>query len=374
MSMRTLYFLLQKEFLQTFRDPAILRIIFIMPVIQLIILPLAADYEVKDVKLAVVDQDHSPYSRRLIEKMSASTYFTLTEYAQNYDEAIDAIEKDKADLILQIPTGFEKNLIKEDKAGIYLAINAVNGAKGGLGGAYASSIIKAFNGDIRAEWVQFPRMNPLPMIETTVTHWYNPSMNYPIFMVPGILVILVTLVGSFLSALNIVREKEVATIEQLNVTPIKKWQFILGKLIPFWVLGLAVTLIGLLVARLIYGIVPAGNILTIMVFAAIYLIAILGFGLLISTYSDTQQQAMIFAFFFMMLFILLGGLYTSIDAMPTWAIWVSRFNPASYFIEVMRMIILKGSTLWDIREHLLKIALFGVVLNGWAIWSYRKTV
>jgi ABC-2 type transport system permease protein len=371
--MRTLFFLLQKEFIQTFRDPAILRIIFMMPIIQLIILPLAADYEVKDVKLAVVDQDHSPYSRRLVEKFSASKYFTLTEYSQNYDEAMQAIERESADIILQIPANFERDLIRQDQSKLFLAANSVNGTKAGLGSAYAVNIIRDFNGDVRAEWVQFPRMNPLPMIETTVSHRYNPLMNYPIFMVPGILVVLITMVGGFLSALNIVREKEVGTIEQLNVSPIKKWQFILGKLIPFWVLGLVVTLIGLLVARLAFGIVPVGNISTIMIFAAAYLMAILGFGLLISTYSDTQQQAMMFSFFFMMVFILMGGLYTSIDAMPTWAIWVSRFNPASYFIEVIRMIVLKGSSLYDIRIQILKILGFALVLNSWAIWNYRKT-
>lgn len=345
-----------------------------MPVIQLILLPLAANYEVKDVRLAVIDHDHSSYARRLAEKFSASKYFTLTAYTQNYDEAMNAIEKDQADLILQIPQHFERDLIKEDHSTLYMAINAVNGAKGGLGAAYAGSILREFNSDIRTEWVQYPRMNPLPMIETTVTHWYNPSMNYPIFMVPGILVILVTMVGAFLSSLNIVREKEVGTIEQLNVTPIKKWQFILGKMIPFWVLGMLVTLLGLAVARVVYGIVPLGHISTIMAFTAVFMVTILGFGLLISSYSDTQQQAMIFAFFFMMIFILLGGLYTSIDAMPAWAIWVSRFNPAAYFIEVMRMIVLKGSTIWDIKIQMLKIAALGIALNLWAIWSYRKTV
>jgi ABC-2 type transport system permease protein len=190
-------------------------------------------------------------------------------------------------------------------------------------------------------------------------------------MVPGILVILVTMVGSFLAALNIVKEKEIGTIEQINVTPIKKYQFILGKLIPFWVLGLVVLSIGMVIARLAYGIIPAGSLFTIYVFAAVYLLAVLGLGLLISTFTSTQQQAMLISFFMMMVFILLGGLYTSIDSMPAWAQFIARINPVSYFIEVMRMVVLKGSNLGDIKNHLLVVLGFAVFFNGWVI-SYRK--
>ncbi len=197
-------------------------------------------------------------------------------------------------------------------------------------------------------------------------------MNYKFFMVPGILVILVTMTGAFLSALNIVKEKEVGTIEQINVTPIRKYQFILGKLVPFWVLGQIVLSIGLLIAYVIYGIVPVGNILTIYIFAAIYLLAVLGLGLLVSTLANTQQQAMLISFFMMMVFILLGGLYTSIDSMPQWAQTFTKFNPVSYFIEVMRMVVLKGSSLYDIRYHLGIVAIFGIVLNSFAVWNYRK--
>jgi ABC-2 type transport system permease protein len=169
-----------------------------------------------------------------------------------------------------------------------------------------------------------------------------------------------------------VKEKEVGTIEQINVTPIHKYQFILGKLIPFWILGLTVLTIGLTIAWAIYGIVPAGNVLTIYAFAAIYLLALLGLGLLLSTFANTQQQAMLLSFFLIMLFILLGGLFTSIDSMPAWAQTFTKFNPVSYFIEVMRMVVLKGSSLYDIRYHLLTMFLFSIVLNSFAIWNYRK--
>jgi ABC-2 type transport system permease protein len=370
--MRTLRFLLQKEFRQIFRDTSILRIIFVMPVIQLMILPWAADYEVKDIKLSVVDHDHSDYSRQLISKITASGYFLLQDYTTSYPVALHEVEKDKADLILEIPASFEKQLVKEDEATLFMAVNAINGVKANLGGAYLRSIIQDYNNEVRTEWIQFPRFSPETNIEITSSNWFNPLMNYKYFMVPGILVILVTMVGSFLAALNIVKEKEIGTIEQINVTPVKKYQFILGKLIPFWVLGLVVLSIGMLIARVAYGIIPAGNLFTIYIFAAVYLLAVLGLGLLVSTFTSTQQQAMLISFFMMMVFILLGGLYTSIDSMPGWAQAITKVNPVSYFIDVMRMVVLKGSSLADIKSHLFTVLGFAVFFNGWAVINYRK--
>jgi ABC-2 type transport system permease protein len=370
--MRTIKFLLQKEFRQIFRDPAILRLILIMPVIQLMVLPWAADYEVRHIKLAVVDQDHSEYSRQLINKITASGYFNLEANTASYDQALQQIENDKADLVLQIPVHFEKDLIKENEAKLFMAINAINGVKASLGGAYLRTIIQDYNREVRTEWIQLPRFSPETQIEIASSNWYNPLMNYKYFMVPGILVILLTMVGTNLTAINIVKEKEIGTIEQINVTPVKKYHFILGKLIPFWIMGFVVLTIGLLIARLFYGIVPLGSFITIYVFSAIYLLAVLGLGLLISTYSATQQQAMLLSFFLMMIFILLGGLYTSIDSMPEWAKWITRFNPVSYFIEVMRMVVLKGSSLADIKYHLLKMVGFAIFFNAWAVFSYKK--
>jgi len=371
--MRTIKFLLQKEFRQIFRNKSILIMIVVMPIVQLIILPLAADYEVKNINLSVIDNDHSPYSRALISTITASRYFRLTGYNTSFSQALGLIEADKADLILEIPEGFERNLYRENEQKLFIAINAINGVKANLGGSYLSNIIRNYNNTIRLEWNTQPDPGGIPSIEITSSNWFNPLMNYRVYMVPGILAILVTMIGGFLSALNIVKEKEVGTIEQINVTPIKKYHFILGKLIPFWVLGNVVFSIGLLVAWVIYGIVPLGNLAVLYGFISVYLLAVLGFGLLVSTFCDTQQQAMFIMFFFMMIFILMGGLFTSIDSMPEWAKMVSRFNPVSYLIDVMRMVILKGSGFSDIVPHMVVIALFAVGLNTWAISNYKKT-
>ena len=223
------------------------------------------------------------------------------------------------------------------------------------------------------ELVQPGRVNPLPAVEITSSNWFNPLMNYRVFMVPGILAILVTMVSGFLTALNIVREKEVGTIEQINVTPIRKHHFILGKLIPFWILGNVVFTVGLLVSWLIYGIVPLGSLGVLYSFIAVYLLAVMGLGLLVSTFCETQQQAMFIMFFLMMIFILMGGLFTPIESMPDWARRVAAFNPVSYLISVMRLVILKGSGFRDILPHLGIIVCFAVVLNTWAILNYKKT-
>lgn len=367
-----LKYLLEKEFRQIFRNPAILRIIFVMPTIQLLLLPLAADYEVKNVEVAVVDHDHSPYSQLLMSKIGGSEYFRLSDYSESFKGALGQVEADNADLVLEIPANFEKTLVKENKANLFLAVNAINGVKANLGSAYLAQLIREYNNEIRLDWVQFPRFNPEPMVAVTSAHWYNPHLSYPLFMVPGILTILLTMVGGFLAALNIVREKEIGTIEQLNVTPIRKYELILGKMIPFWLLGFVVLTVGLLISYLFYHIVPLGSLLTIYGFSAVYLVAVLGFGLLISTFVDTQQQAMLLGFFFMLIFILMSGLYTPVESMPRWAQVITWFNPVTYFVEVMRMVVIKGSRLGDLVHHFGAMSVFALVLNSWAIWNYRK--
>jgi ABC-2 type transport system permease protein len=371
--MRTLKFLLQKEFLQIFRDKNLLRQIIIAPIIQLMILPWAANYEVKNISLAIVDHDHSGYSRKLQTKIFSSGYFKPADHCASYTDAYRLVELEKADIILEIPANFEKNLVRENKQKVFLAVNAINGVKALVGSSYLGNIIAAYNSELRLLWAQPQRFSPVPVIEITSSNWFNPQLNYKIFMVPGILVFLVTMLGGMMCALNIVREKEIGTIEQINVTPIKKYHFILGKLIPFWVIGMFVFTVGLTIARVVYGIVPLGSVGLLYAFLSVYLLAVLGMGLLISTYADTQQQAMSLSFFFIMIFNLLSGLYTSIESMPGWAQVITWFNPLSYFIEVMRMVVLKGSGFHDIQNHLLIIFIFAIVFNIWAILNYRKT-
>lgn len=367
-----LWLIVRKEFALIFRQPAILRMMVLLPVLQLMLLPLAADYEVKNINLQVIDQDYSSNSRSLTRKLEASPYFVLVDAKGDPAIARRNIEQNKADLTLTIPAGFEKDLIRESETTLSIEADAVNGNKASLGVAYANQIIGDYNREIREKLMQLPRFNDFPMIEVRSSFWYNPFINYPLFMVPGILALLVTMVGGLMAALNIVQEKEIGTIEQLNVSPLKRYQFLMGKLIPFWVLGMISVTLGLIVGYLVYGIVPRGSLLTIYFFSAVYLIGALGVGLLLSTLVNNQMQATLFSFFIIMFFVLMGGLYTPIDSMPQWAQILASFNPVTYFIRVLRFIIIKGSAVSDLLVELRTMILFAIVLNVLAVLNYRK--
>ncbi|XZF16273.1 ABC transporter permease [Chitinophagaceae bacterium MMS25-I14] len=367
--MSALRFILQKEFRQITRDKTILVMMFMMPLIQLVILPLAMDFDIKSVNLAVVDHDHSTYSQKLLSKIESSGYFKIVAAPPSFKEAIHQLEKEKADIVMEIPSGFERNLVREGTQQIAISADAINGTKAGIGSGYLGNVISDFNKELDVN----ATVATSGGIDVTWRNWFNPLAQYKYNIVPAVLVLLLTLIGGFVTALNIVKEKEIGTIEQINVTPIKKWEFILGKLIPFWIIGLIVFTIGLVVCSGVYGIVPRGSVLLLYAFACIYLIALLGFGLLISTYSDNQIQAMFVAFFFMMIFMLMSGFFTSIDSMPDWARTMSNLTPVTHFVKVDRMIMLKGSGWADVKYEFLYLLGFALFFNGWAIWNYRKT-
>ncbi|HKO76464.1 MAG TPA: ABC transporter permease [Flavobacterium sp.] len=373
--MKVLRFILQKEFRQIFRDKTILAMMFMVPIVQLIILPLAANFEVKNINIAYVDEDHSTYSRQLINKIASSGYFNIVAKSSSYLEGLKLIENGDVDLILEIPSGFERNLVRKGTQKVNIAVDAINGTKASIGSGYLSTVIADFNQhlDIIVKLPRGQTMTSMSSIQLTSTYWYNPRAEYKYYMVPGILVLLLTLIGGFVTALNIVKEKEIGTIEQINVTPIQKWQFILGKLIPFWIVGMIVFTVGLIVMYLIYGIFPKGSIFVLYLFSGVYLVALLGMGLLISTFADTQLQAMFIAFFFMMIFMLMSGFFTSIDSMPDWAKAISELTPVTHFIKVVRLIVLKGSGLKEVGNELLYLCGFAVLLNSLAIYNYRKT-
>lgn len=369
--MRTLGVLIRKEFKQIFRNKAILAISFMMPIMQFLILPLAANFEFKNINLTVVDHDHSTLSATLISQITGSGYFRLIEYGSSYEKSYSLVETDKADLILEIPDDFERTLLRENSQKVFVAVNAINGTKAVVGGNYLNGIIADFNKDVILKLS--PTVDFNTGLEITSSNWFNPKLNYKISLIPGILALLVTIVGGFLAALNIVKEKEVGTIEQINVTPIRKRDFILGKMIPFWILGNVVFTVGLILGYFVYDIVPQGSLLVLYSFIGVYLLAVLGFGLLVSTISNTQQEVMFIQFFFIMIFILMGGLFTSVDSMPGWAQVITQFNPVRYMIKVMQMVMLKGSGFVEIRIDLLIVAVMAVVLNTAAILNYKKT-
>ncbi|MBN2485464.1 MAG: ABC transporter permease [Bacteroidales bacterium] len=371
--MRTIFYIIQKEFKQIIRDKFIGKAIIAMPIVQMLILVYAATFEIKNVDLLIVDRDSSPASVDLSGNFFASRFFHVSVTDPGDKHIKEILDKGKADVVLIIPEGFEKSFHRNNKPALQLIIDAVNGSAGQLMLGYCSSIIMDFNKEIVIKEFGIAEKTA-PAIDISSRFWFNPYLNYKIFMAPGILVILVTAIGWFMTGMNLVKEKENGTIEQLNVTPIKKYQFILGKLIPFLIIGLIDLAFGLILARIFFKVPFEGSIFTLFVFATIYLVAVLGIGLFISTVSNTQQQVLFVSFFFLMVFVIMSGLFTSVENMPEWGRAINHLNPLSYFSRVIRMVLLKGSGLNDIRNDILIITGFALATNLLAVWRYKKTI
>ena len=381
--MNRILYMIEKEFRQLRRNAVLLRMMLAAPVLQLVLLAYAANFEVKNLKIAILDQDHTTYAQRLAGKFRFIDNFQFQGYLPNSKSAYQELLASRADLVLVIPPHFERDLGKENRASLELLVNAIDGTKGSIASGYAQTIIRDFNTAIRTENIG---LNPGgvpsggvpsgggPGLDVENQYWYNPRLEYKTFMVPGILFELMLLIGGMIAALNIVREKEIGTQEQLNVTPIKKYEFILGKLTPFVLIGLVQFTLGLLVGIFFFQIPVEGSLLLIYGFAFLFLLLCVGLGLLISAVSDTQQQAMFVVFFCLVIFILLSGLFSSTEDMPQWAQYLNLFNPLKYIIEVGRNVLLKGSTLRDMQSQFFTLLGMAVVLIGLASWRYRKTV
>jgi ABC-2 type transport system permease protein len=370
--MRTILYIIRKEFKQIARDKFMGKAIIIMPIVQMVILVYAATFEIKHVDLLIVDRDGSPTSISLINKYTSSSFFSVSKQSLGDNQVKEVLDKGDADVVLIIPEGFEKSFHRNQTSSLQLLIDAVNGSAGQLMLGYCRAIIMSYNKDILINELGYIGVSA-QTIDISSRYWYNPYLNYKIYMAPGILVILITAIGWFMTGMNLVKEKENGTIEQLNVTPIHKYQFILGKLIPFLLIGLFDLAFGLVLAKLLYNVPFEGSLLTLFVFATIYLIAVLGIGLFISTVSNTQQQVLFVSFFFLMVFVIMSGLFTPVENMPEWGQIINKINPLSYFSRVIRMVLLKGSTLIDIKNEIFVMIGFALTTNLLAVWRYRKT-
>jgi len=368
--MRTILFLIQKEFLQIFRNKILLRMMLMLPIIQLIVLVNAATQDMKSNRLVIVDQDASTLSQELISKFRASDFFQIQAITPDKNEAFHIFNDGKTDAIIIIPHHTEQDLLKQKVTSIQIIANAINSTQGQITYNYATSVIMDYNTSIRTKEVL---LNPPAAINVSYRYWFNPELNYKFYMLPGILVILVTIIGMFLAALNLVREKEMGTLEQINVTPVKKYQFIIAKLVPFWIIGLIELALGLLIGKLLYNIPIEGSLFVLFTFAGIYLVAVLSIGLYISTNTQTQQQVMFISYFFLMIFIMMSGLFTAAENMPEWGQRFNQLNPVSYFIAVIRMVLLKSSGFADIRPMMTGVLIIAAVVLPLAVWNYRKT-
>ena len=377
--MRRILFLARAEVLHVVRDRATFAQVLVLPIVQLLVLSNAATFQVRSTPTYVVDADRTSLSRGLIARFLASGHFRVDEQSESPDLADEALLRGDVTMVLTIPHDFESSIVRTGAAPIQLAVNAEKGSAAGIVQAYASSIAAAYAGELEASArgtattrAEAPPRRGAPRIDVQVRSWYNPSLNYTHYMVPGILVALVTLIGTLLSAQNIAREKELGTLEQLNVTPMTRGQFIAAKLLPFWALGMIDLAIGLLVGGLVFGVPMRGSLFLLFGSAAVYLIAALAIGLFISSLVETQQQAMFVTFFVMNVYLLMSGLFTPIDSMAPWVQVVSQLNPVRHFVTISRAILIKGAGPADIARPFLTLTAFGAVTLALAIRQYSK--
>ena len=351
-------YLIQKEFIQIRRNAFLPRLIILFPIVIMCVMPWVMSMEVKNIVVDVVDIDHTVESQRLVRQIAASNYFIFNGQKASYQEAMKDVEKGHADIILEIRDG--KYLI---------AANAVNGTKGSMGSAYLSQIV---NSQLPTPNSQRLRVGEQSSGILSTLNLYNKHQNYKLYMIPALLAIVMMLMTGFLPTLNIVGEKESGTIEQINVTPVSKWAFILSKLIPYWLIALFVVTVCILLAWLVYGLTPAGPIWLIYVLAMLLALFFSSFGLIISNYSDTMQQAIFVMWFFIVCIMLLSGLFTPTRSMPDWAYLTTYVNPMHYFIDAIRTVFIRGGGFREVAHQVLALLAIGLFMATWAVRSYKK--
>lgn len=365
--MNVLGVLIKKEFLQFKRNPFMPRMVVIFPVMIMLIFPWVTTMDVKHVKVSVSDSDNSSLTRLIISKIDNSDNFSLVSVTKDYDAALAEMEDGGSDVILSLPADLEESLLSGSPKRVSIDANAVNATKGSVGSGYLSGIVVSAEKsylESRGVSVSVPSIS--------VKNYYNPRLEYRNIMIPALMIILLILTCGFLPSLNIVSEKEAGTIEQMNVTPVNQFVFILSKLIPYWIIGFVVLSISIFVAWLVYGLAPAGSFWAIYLAALLFLLVMSGFGVLCSNFSSTMLQAIFVMFFFVLIFMLMSGLLTPVTSMPDWAQGVAVFLPPKYFITIMRDVYLKGSTVADLWPNYAALAIFAVLFDFAAAVSYRK--
>ena len=383
----TLKYLIQKEFLQIRRNSFMPRIIFIFPIMVMCVMPWVMNQEVKNIRVDVVDNDRSTLSQQLVHSIEASNYFIFNGLRPTYDAAFRDVETSKADIILVIPRNYSRDLTLGINPQVLIAANAVNGTKGSIGLSYLSQIVN-LSSSIKVDLLSPSGRHILEDTQSStslstgegggrdrggqVLSLYNKGQSYKVFMIPALMGILMMMLCGFLPALNIVGEKEKGTIEQINVTPVSKWSFILAKLIPYWIIGMVVLTLCLLLSWGIYGITCQGPLGLIYLLALLLALFFSSLGLIISNYSDTLQQAMLVMWFFVVCLMLLSGLFTPVRSMPYWAYLTTYINPMHYFVDAIRTVFIRGGDFLSIAHQVLALVISASVMSVWAVVSYKK--
>ncbi|MDD2423082.1 MAG: ABC transporter permease [Candidatus Cloacimonetes bacterium] len=365
---------IKKEFKQIMRSREMLIVLFALPAVQLLVMGFAVTNEVKNLKLSFLDYDRSSISRALIQSFDSSDRFRIVpvDTAANPQELISAW---KASVVIVFPPGFGEDYQQGRQSNLQVIVDGIDGNTASVANSYVSGVVGDFH---RKRMQESLRRSPMPRLNTQVemlsSMSFNPDLKGSLNTIPGIIAILVTVTSMMLSAISLVKEKELGTLEQLLVTPVKKAELMAGKLIPYLIITLVQLQVAIVLGGLIFRIELAGSYGLLLLFSVIYLFTTLGLGILISTKVDSQQQAMFFSWFTMVVIILLSGFFVPVQNMPRGIRWISFFNPLSHYMTVLREIVIKGSGLAQLMREFWILSGSGVVIFGLSVISFRKRV
>lgn len=367
--LRVVRLLVQKEFLQIVRDRATLAQLLLIPFMQLLVLGNAATFTITRTRVVVVDHDRSAVSRALVDRLGAGGQFAVVAVTSSPAVAEQALRTRHAAMVVEVPPRLEARLRREGAAPVLLAVNAEEGAVAGLVSGYAQRIVADLARELAADAGARPARGTLAV---SARRWYNPTRDYHHYMVPGIIVSLITIIATLVTAQNVARERELGTLEQLHVTPLTRAQFMAGKLLPGWLLGMALFVGAMALGRAVFGIPVRGNPLIVVAGAAVYLVVALGIGLLVSTVTRTQQQTMFVSFFILTLYLLMSGLFTPLESMPGWAQGVAAATPVRHFVWVMRAVLVRGAGVAEVWGTIAGLGVAGAAVLSLAVWRHHK--
>jgi ABC-2 type transport system permease protein len=364
--------IIRKEFVQLFRDPRTLALAVVIPIVQLFLLGYAATSDVRNISLAVWDQSKSPESRQLLDAFRAADYFTLDYSVGSQEEYQRLIESGDARVALVIPADYARRVL-DGNAQVLMVLDGSDASIGSTALSTARLVGQSYATKIMSQQaILSGRAAPKAPIEVRTQVWYNPDLNSAYFMIPGVIGMILSFITTILTATAIVRERERGTIEQLIVTPIRSWELVLGKLLPYVILAFVEMFEILIIGSLWFGVPIRGSLLLIVLVSGLFLMSSLGIGLLASTVANTQQEAMMTVMMYNLPSIFLSGFFFPIQAMPKFLQWVSYLIPLRFYLVVIRSLLLKGVGIEAIQREVIALAIFGTIIMGAAALRFRK--
>jgi ABC-2 type transport system permease protein len=370
--MRQIMFMVRKEFKQIFRTREMIGIIFGIPLIQMIILGFTITNEVKNVSLLIADYDNSQISHEIIQSFANTDRFIIVGYETNPEKIDEAVQAWEAQIVLVIPSRFGADIRTNQNPEIQIIVDGLDGNSAGIALSYAQGILSEYAQNSAVNIIHDKDSQPVHFIKNEERMWYNLNLDNAQFMIPGLVASLITIISMMLSAISLVKEKEIGTLEQLMVTPLKRYQLLFGKIIPFLLLTFLELIIVITCAIFIFNIHIQGSFILLGALSFVFLFTTLGFGIFVSTLTNTQQEAMFTAWFFMVFMLLMSGFFIPIENMPDILQKITYLNPMRYFLAITRDIFLKGSSLQHLLIDVIPMTIYGVIIFLLGVLNFHK--